>query len=437
MTLGMTTRTSERKASALERTLVAALRSQARARHPQVAQLREKALNYLVAKGLPGKNHEAYRFSPLGELADVAVALANPVAVAPPVGKAASPRGHIVLRNGSLAHLGGLPPGVNVRTLADFAPEQMASLGAQVSLEDGWAAANTAGFTEVLYVSVADDVVVEEPLEVTTLQSLGDEAGVAFPRIVVVLGKNSRLSLVERQVTDGDGTQVSTGITEIRVGEGAELTHCRTSDLGGKACQLTLTAVDVESYGTYRSWVGNQKGRYIRHDLQVSLSGVRASAILDGLYFGRTGQLVDHHVRVWHKSTEGQTKECYRGVIEDDGRGVFDGIIFVQKGAMKTDARQENRNLLLGPKAVVNAKPHLEIDADDVACSHGATVGQLDEHQLFYLQSRGIPRTVGEELLTWAFAKEIVDRCPVESLREEVTAALWGKGGLSLEGVGV
>ena len=114
-------------------------------------------------------------------------------------------------------------------------------------------------------------------------------------------------------------------------------------------------------------------------------------------------------------------------MVENQGKGVFDGIIYVCKGAMKTDARQENRNLLLGPEAVVHTKPHLEIDADDVACSHGATVGQLDENQLFYLQARGIDAALGRELLTWAFAKEIVERCPYAPLRALATARLEGK----------
>jgi Fe-S cluster assembly protein SufD len=141
---------------------------------------------------------------------------------------------------------------------------------------------------------------------------------------------------------------------------------------------------------------------------------------------------VNQHVRVWHDRIEGQTKECYRGVVEDEGRGVFDGIIYVGRGAAKTDARQENRNLLLGPRAIANTKPHLEIDADDVSCSHGATVGQLDEQQLFYLRSRGIPESVAKDVLIWAFAKEIVDRCPDSALRLEfesgLSAVAFGEG---------
>jgi Fe-S cluster assembly protein SufD len=164
----------------------------------------------------------------------------------------------------------------------------------------------------------------------------------------------------------------------------------------------------------------------VRHDLRVRLQGTRAKAVLDGLYYANPESFVDNHVHVWHEQAEGTTKECYRGVIENQGRGVFDGVINVCKGAVKTDARQENKNLLLGPLAVVNTKPHLEIDADDVSCSHGATVGQLDESQLFYLQARGIDAVFGRKLLTWAFAKEIVERCPNESVRRVVTSRLEG-----------
>jgi Fe-S cluster assembly protein SufD len=168
--------------------------------------------------------------------------------------------------------------------------------------------------------------------------------------------------------------------------------------------------------------------------LDVRLAGRNATAVLDGLYYARAGQTVDQRTRVWHEQPEGSTRECYRGVIEDRGRGIFDGIIYVGHDAMKTDARQENRNLLLGPEAVAHAKPHLEIDADDVTCSHGATIGQLDESQLFYLRARGISESDAKAVLTWAFAKDIVDRGAHVGLRAEVERSLQVPGASALEG---
>jgi Fe-S cluster assembly protein SufD len=188
-------------------------------------------------------------------------------------------------------------------------------------------------------------------------------------------------------------------------------------DHGPSTWQMAATAVNVGEGAEYHAWSATARGRFVRHDLTVRLAGRRASAVLDGLYYARKGELVAQYARVWHEQPEGVTRECYRGVIENEGRGVFDGIVYVGHGAVKTDARQENRNLLLGPAAIAHTKPHLEIDNDDVACSHGATVGQLDEQQLFYLRARGIAEDEARAVLTWAFAKEIVDRCPNDELR--------------------
>jgi Fe-S cluster assembly protein SufD len=393
--------------------------------------LRRVAFAQLESSGLPAKKDEAFRFSPIGTLAEQALDVAS-IGVSPDTEASSVALDPSALR---LAIVNGVPVpttktmrGVKLQTLKSIAKDvNVASkLGTLLSEQDGWIAANTSGFGDGWAIVVDDGVVAEVPVELSFHQGAEGATRVALPRVLVILGKGSRLSLIERHLSSGDATSLSNGVIEALLGDGAVLQHSRWVDVGRTAHSLCATAVSVGENATYHAWSLAAAGRFLRHDLQVRLSGRAASTVLDGLYYGRESQLVDNHVRVWHEQPEGTTKECYRGVVEDHGRAVFDGIIYVGKGAMKTDARQENRNLLLGPDAVVNTKPHLEIDADDVSCSHGATVGQLDDSQLFYLRARGIDEATGRALLTWAFAKEIVDRCPHDALRSAAVRRLEG-----------
>lgn len=303
-------------------------------------------------------------------------------------------------------------------------PTVREQLGRHVQLENGFIAANSAGFSDGWCLIVEPGAVVECPIEIRSLSLADEDATLALPRLLVIAGASSHLRLVERHYSRTTVPVVSCDVAEIILVADAKVEHHRWLDHGANTWELAATAVSVGEGAEYHGWSGTARGRFVRQDLTVRLAGRHATAVLDGLYYARRGQLVAQHVRVWHEQPEGVTRECYRGVIEDEGRGAFDGIIYVGQGASKTDARQENRNLLLGPTAVAHTKPHLEIDNDDVSCSHGATVGQLDEQQLFYLRSRGVAEDEARSVLTWAFAKEIVDRCPSGSLRRVVEETL-------------
>jgi Fe-S cluster assembly protein SufD len=270
--------------------------------------------------------------------------------------------------------------------------------------------------------------VVEQPIELRLVESTDGQGTCSHSRVLLVAGASSRVQLVERQQSSTTEPALSNLTTEIVLEHGARVEHCRWVDHGTQTWSVARTVVVVGEAAEYRSWSISGRGRFVRHDLSVHLAGRGAKAILDGLSYGRSGELVDQHVRVWHEQPEGQTKENYRAIIEDGGQGIFDGIIYVGRGAVQTDARQENRNLLLGPRSIVHTKPHLEIDADDVNCSHGATVGQLDEEQVFYLRSRGVAEAEARAVLAWAFAKEIIDRCPNDSMRSEVAQLLQNIG---------
>ncbi|HMJ11263.1 MAG TPA: Fe-S cluster assembly protein SufD, partial [Polyangiaceae bacterium] len=230
--------------------------------------------------------------------------------------------------------------------------------------------------------------------------------------------------LLEQQLGAAGAPQLCNAVAEVFIGPGAELQHVRVQH--GEAGQSFLSRVFVElgrdSRYLCRSF--SFGGQISRSDLCIRFAGPGARAALDGLYLGDGEEHVEHHVVVDHAASHCESQQKYKGVLNGRAQGVFDGAIFVRRGTKGTSAHQENRNVLLSPEAVVHTKPRLEIDVDDVKCSHGATVGRLDPQQLFYLRSRGIAADQAQSLLTVAFAKEMVDRVEQPSIRGALMQAL-------------
>jgi Fe-S cluster assembly protein SufD len=284
---------------------------------------------------------------------------------------------------------------------------------------NGFAALGLACFDDAWIIEVKADAKIELPLEIIVQQS--QKSCWSIPRLLIIMEPRSQLSIIERQVaSDVAGFALSTGVFEFSVGENAALTHIRLATHGPGEAELSTSAVEVGKGARYHSWVGSLGGLVTRLDTQVRLIGSEASVILDGLYVARNRELVDHHTVVVHECESTTAEESYRGIVDDEARAVFDGLMVVRPGAQHTNARQYNRNLLLSDSAVVYTKPQLEIDADDVVCSHGATVGKLDEQQLFYLKSRGLDSDLAQQLLISAFAGELVERCPAPQLVPEI-----------------
>lgn len=422
-----------RKVTRLERSLVEVCRAEVKRGPAWLSERRAQAFAWLSSHGIPSSGDEAFRNTSLAAIAGEAVntgATSERPSDLAELGRSATDRPVLWLVDGvAVTESRSVTRGVRVLSLTDVAgaDESVRSrLGALAALENGFVAANTSAFADAWCILIDAEQQVEVPIEIRVVESGRAHGRISFPRVLVVAGAKSRCQLIERHFSRSGATVVSCPVVEIVIEPGAELEHARWVQHGAATWSLATTAVSVTEGASYRGWSATSRGRLVRHDLAVKLSGRSANVQLDGVYYGRQGEIVDQHVRVWHEQAAGQTRECYRGVIEDGGRGIFDGIIYVGRGALQTDARQENRNLLLGPTAIAHTKPHLEIDADDVSCSHGATVGQLDDEQLFYLRSRGIAESQARQVLTWSFAKEIVERCPNPQLRQEVELALEG-----------
>jgi len=253
---------------------------------------------------------------------------------------------------------------------------------------------------------------------VTTAEVAGS---VAHPRNLVVIERGARASVIESYVTLAPGaTYWTNAVTEVVTGPNSWLEHTRIQRESERAYHVGLTHVEQQRDSHYRSFSMAMGGALARHNLHVRLSGENVETLMYGLYLTRGEQLADNHTAIYHDQPNCRSWEVYKGILDDRSRAVFNGKVFVKPEAQKTDAKQTNRNLLLSDTAKVNTKPQLEIFADDVKCTHGATVGRLDDIALFYARSRGVPAAEAQRLLTYAFAAEVIEEVALEPVRDEL-----------------
>jgi Fe-S cluster assembly protein SufD len=244
---------------------------------------------------------------------------------------------------------------------------------------------------------------------------------VAQPRHVIALGDGARGALIERYVSLGRSIYCTNSVLEISLGADAVLEHQRVQDESPNAFHITGLYLSQGRGSAYRGVNLGLGSAWARTDLVVRFAGENAECDLQGLYLAGDQQLMDYHLDVDHRVPGCTSREGFKGILYGKGRAVFDGRVHVAKDAQKTDAAMSNRNLLLSEGAEVDAKPQLEINADDVKCSHGTTVGQIEPEMLFYLRSRGISAAIARRMLCIGFAGEILDRVKPQALRDQVT----------------
>lgn len=442
MTGDVATSTGRDPHAATDALLIETLKAAARAgTEPDfVAALRAKARAVLETAGFPKPKDEAWRFTPLGSILRVgyrpAKTASDGTAIALQRAAFSLPGASRVLLVNGVPHLvGGACAGasVEVGTLADVLSTSPASvapyLGKIAPIGHGFAAQNAALFTDGLVI-VAKSGAPEQTVHVVRASTTGagssDGPTLSTPRLVVIAERGSALRLVETDVGDGPLTHLENSVTEIAIGDSARVTHIRVGERARPAARVAQIAVRQGRGSRYESRVFALGGALERHELRVLLDGEGAECSLDGLYLSGEGELVAHHTLVDHAVPGCTSRQRYKGILDGDAVAVFDGTVVVRRGAVRTAAHQENRNLLLSGNAVVHAKPHLEIDADDVKCSHGATVGRLDPNELFYLRSRGLDLALARSLLTYSFAREVVraiDDAVLERILEDRVAA--------------
>ena len=289
---------------------------------------------------------------------------------------------------------------------------------------------NTALLRDGLRISVAANRSVKRPIGILVVDIAATAASLSQIRADVFVGASSTLDLIEYHASSGDGEHYANSVINLTLDDNARANCVRIQDRDRMHNQTGRMAVTLGRDSQFRHCAFDFGGRLIRNDLVVDIAKPGSTAIFDGLYLAGENQHIDNHTRVDHRVGPATSQQEYRGVLTANARCIWNGKAMVHEGADGTDAEQANHNLLLSDKAEIDAKPELEIYTDDVKCSHGTTVGQLDETALFYLRTRGIDKVGAKQILTTAFAQTIVSKLPVESprasLAELVTARLSG-----------
>ena len=333
-----------------------------------------------------------------------------------------------------LSRLHRLPAGARVESLANALQGDDDVLHAHLSRyvryqEHSFVALNTAFIEDGALILVPKGAVVEEPIYLVFVSTGQYGPVVSHPRNLIVAGEGSQARIVEIHIGAGSGPYFANAVTEIFGGEGASIDHYLLQREGDAGFHIGTLEAQLSRQCNFAANSITLAGSLVRNDVHVVLNGEGSECILNGLYLLDGKQHVDNHTEIEHCMPRAKSQELYKGILSGSARGVFNGKILVHKDAQKSDARQTNKNLVLSENAVINTKPQLEIHADDVKCSHGSTVGQLDRDALFYLRSRGIDSAEAQSLLCYAFASEVVSRVKIATMRAQLDEYLLMKFG--------
>ena len=343
----------------------------------------------------------------------------------------------VVIVNGrvspELSRTEGLPASVTVGSLAarvarDSSGDEVATrLGQLADVETrAFTALNTAYLEDGAFVHVPEGVVVESPIQLLfiSVNTPGAPPVAVHPRTLIVAGDRSQARIVETYVGT-DSAYFSNAVTEVFVGGNAIVDHYKVQQESASALHLGSMYVEASRNAVFSSHSFSLGGSFVRNDAMAALRGEGGEVTLNGLYLADGDRLVDNHTTIDHAQPHCPSHEVYKGILGGRARAVFNGKIIVRQDAQKTDAKQTNRALLLSDEALINTKPQLEIFADDVKCTHGAAIGQLDDDAIFYLRARGLTYAEARDMLIHAFAGEILDRVQVEPLKTALEAELY------------
>ncbi|MCS6775319.1 MAG: Fe-S cluster assembly protein SufD [Chloroherpetonaceae bacterium] len=401
--------------------------------------LRRAALSRFSELGFPQRNQEEWRFTDVRPIAEQTFLPAGAVTSVPdrllecPLGALPFPR--LVFVNGrfspELSRCEGIPAPVRVGSLADALRVDPAPLERHLARyasfeQHPFVALNTACFADGGFVHIPRNTQVETPILLAFIAVPGVEPVVMHPRSLVLVEENAQCTLIEAYFTvpEAQGVYLTNAATEVMVADRAIVDHYKVAHEAHSAYHMHTLQVELQRSAQFSSHNLTFGSAIVRNDHNARFHAEDAECTLNGLYIARDNQLVDNHTAIDHAVPHCNSHELYKGILDGRGHGVFNGKIFVRKDAQKTDAKQTNQVLLLSPQATINTKPQLEIFADDVRCTHGATVGPLETESLFYLRSRGISQQEAQNILIRAFAEDIIDRIRPEALREAVHATL-------------
>lgn len=400
---------------------------------PWLTGLRQEAFRRFENLGFPTTRQEEWRFTNVKCIAETEFALAE---IPPPLSRETiSPfvldedylrlvfvNGHYV---GDLSETAAAPQGTVVSSLSAALADQPALIKdhlEQLSSGDNacFAALNSAFIRDGAFVHVPRGVVVERPIHLLFISTGSSSPTASHPRNLIIAQRDSQATIIESYVGLNDGVYLTNAVTEVSVAENAVVDHCKLQQESAHGYHVATTQVRQQRASRFSSHYFSLGGQLVRNEVNVTLDDEGCECTLNGLYIAAGDQHMDNRTRIDHTKPHCTSHELYKGILDERAKGVFNGIIYVHPDAQKTDAKQSNRVLLLSDDAVIDTKPQLEIYADDVKCTHGATVGQIDETALYYLRSRGISEDLARSLLVFAFGNEIANELKLEAIRAHV-----------------
>ena len=406
-----------------------------------LAPVRKAGAAHFAALGFPTVKHEDWRFTNVAPLTKLNFRPAtNGGEVTAETVKAALfgslPTHRLVFVNGQfvpgLSSIGQLPAGVAVKNLAAAMTENAALIEKHLAQQatgegDGFAALNNATFRDGGFVHIAAGKALEQPVHLLYVSTVKDSGATVQARNLFIAENNSQGTVLESYISTTESAYFTNVVTEVVAGDSAVLEHVKFQDESLAAYHIAALHAKLGRASNFVSHSFALGAKLSRNNIRANLAGEGLETILNGLYLTKGDQLADHHMIVEHAQPNCASHEYFNGILDGKSKGVFHGRIYVHPIAQKTDAKQTNKNLLLSDDATADTKPQLEIYADDVKCTHGATIGQLNDESIFYLRTRGIGPGTARQMLIHAFAGEIIERVRHEAVREELDKLVWDR----------
>ncbi len=390
---------------------------------------RSLARETYFAQGLPAVKAEEYKFTNISKKLEQTLTGFSPAQAFEVTAEQVDSSlfegfdGHIlVFSNGKfLPALSSTIEGIEVSLISEKTDLALGSICKPE--KDAFAALNQAGFQDGIFISVPKKSQIEKPILLLSFnQATGGQ--VIQPRVWIEVGDFAEVTFIDQSISLGESGYFVNKVVEVKGGINSQIHFYRLQDEGKNAIEVSNIETDIQKDARFSSVNISLSGDMVRNNLNLNLKGSNSEGNMYGIYLLNGKTHVDNHTNVDHTIPHAESNELYKGILADKSRGVFNGKIFVRQDAQKTNAFQQNNNILLSEDAIVNTKPQLEIWADDVKCSHGCTVGQLDEEALFYLRARGIDKTQAKGLLLYAFAGEVLEKIETESFRDYCDALI-------------
>jgi len=407
--------------------------------HSWIHRLRKSAIKRFAEIGFPTTRNEEWKFTnvaPIAKMPFKSLAASETALTWDRLRRSAFPidKSHrLVFVDGfyapELSSLRPLPDGVRLVNLAAVLDAHAEWVEPHLAhhakyQEQPFTALNTAFIRDGAFLSVPNGKMIEEPIELLFVATKAGEGSATHPRNLIVMGRDSQATLVESYLSLEEEVYFTNAVTEIVLGENSAIDHYKLQRESDEAFHVATTQIHQTRSSRFASHYVSLGGSLVRNEVNAVLDAEGCECTLNGLYLASEQQHVDNHTVIDHAKPHCTSHELYKGILDGKAHGVFNGKIFVRQDAQKTDAKQTNQTLLLSDSAVINTKPQLEIYADDVKCTHGATIGQLQDEALFYLRSRGLGPEAARNLLIFAFANDIIDRIKIESIRTELEELL-------------